>query len=70
MEHENPLLEILKIADLPINALLVLFMYTLWREYVKLRQQFTDYLMARRMNGDDAARIALDTDAERRGQRS
>ena len=61
MEHGDLLLDLLKIADLPITALLILFIFVLWREYVALRKLIVDWLMERAANGDSAARVATDS---------
>lgn len=60
MDHENPILELLRIADLPVTALLVLILFALWREYRELRQQFTEYMMQRAADGDPAAAVVAD----------
>ena len=66
MEHGDLLLDLLKIADLPITALLVLFIFVLWREYVAMRKLIIEWLMERAANGDAAAFVV--TDRIRRAQ--
>lgn len=60
MEHENALIDILKLADLPIAGVLMFVLFNLWREYRDLRHTFTDYMMERAANGDPAAAAVAD----------